>query len=96
MNFNKRLSLVREAFLTECTLLFFMILDNEPYCIFMVRDDDWDYERSAGVCIDENNFLSIVFTSSISQRMVKSNVQIKPNEWFHIALVQERQLGIIP
>jgi hypothetical protein len=61
----------------------------------MVTDDDWDYARSAGVAIDENNFLSIVFTSSISERMIKSNVQIKPNEWFYIALVQEKQLGII-
>jgi hypothetical protein len=61
----------------------------------MVSDDDDDYARSAGVAVDENKYLSIVFSSSISERLVKSNVQIKPNEWFHITLVQERQSGII-
>jgi hypothetical protein len=61
----------------------------------MVSDDDWDYARSVGVGLDENDFLLIIFSSSISQRVVKSKVQIKPNEWFHIVLVQERQLGIV-
>ncbi|CAF1163759.1 unnamed protein product [Rotaria sp. Silwood1] len=64
---------------------------HEPRAVFMVRDDDWDYARSAGVAIDENSFLSIVFASNIGKHIVKSNVQIKPNEWFHIVLVQERQ-----
>jgi hypothetical protein len=58
--------------------------------------DDYGYLRSTGVAIDENNFLAIVFSSTTSERMVKSNVQIKPNEWFHIALVQERQPDILP
>jgi hypothetical protein len=59
----------------------------------MVRDVDWDYQRSAGVAVDENGFLSIVFASSISQRILKSNVQIKPKQWYHIVLVQERELS---
>ncbi len=73
--------------------LFSIILGHETRCVFMVRDDDWDYGRSAGVAVDENDFLSIVFASFISERIVKSNVQIKPNQWSHIALVQERELG---
>jgi hypothetical protein len=55
----------------------------------MVSDDDYDYARSAGVAVDKNKYLSIVFSSSISERLVKSNVQIKRNEWFHVTLVQE-------
>jgi hypothetical protein len=72
-----------------------IILVDEPRCLFIVKDDDWDYARSAGVCIEENNFLSIVFVSSISERTVKSNVQLTLNNWFHIVLVQERQSGMI-
>jgi hypothetical protein len=29
--------------------LFSIILGHETRCVFMVRDDDWDYGRSAGV-----------------------------------------------
>jgi hypothetical protein len=59
----------------------------------MVSDDDWDYHRSTGVGINENNFLSILFQSCISHRITESDVKIKPDEWFHITLVQQRQLG---
>jgi hypothetical protein len=61
----------------------------------VVSGDDYDYARSAGVDVDNNNYLSIVFVSSIRHRIVKSDIQIKPKEWFHIVLVQERQPGII-
>lgn len=31
-----------------------------------------------------------MFCSTISQKIVRSSVQVKPNEWFHIVLVQTR------
>lgn len=61
----------------------------------MVSDDDWDYHRTAGVCIDENKYLSIVFQSTISNRIVPSTFKVKLKEWFHIVLVQEREEGIL-
>jgi hypothetical protein len=60
----------------------------------MVTDDDYDYARSAGVGIDDDNYLSIVFASAIGHRIVKSDIQIKPKEWYHIVLVQERKSGM--
>ncbi|CAF0752005.1 unnamed protein product [Adineta steineri] len=77
---------------SDYTIAFWLLIPeigDEPRCIFMVRDDDWDYTRSAGVAIDETNFLSIVFASTISERIIQSNVQMKPDQWYHIVLVQE-------
>jgi hypothetical protein len=68
-------------------------LDHEPHSVFIVTDDDSDYTRLAGVAVDGNNFFSIVFASAISQDLVKSDAQLQPNQWFHIALVQKEGAG---
>ena len=77
-------------FRSTLNLSCFNQLDNTY--LFMVSDDDWDYRRESGVCIDPEHHLSIIFQSTIGGRVVPSPFKVKPNEWHHIALVQKRSL----